>query len=133
MATFTADFQSAFGPGNFTNFLKFCDASPLLQQMLADFTGTIDLTRDSKGARLPGGGTSSNSILISFEPNWLPDDANGQPQSSALTYAVLATALAHELGHQLLPNGSYLNLFKATTVSAAIVAGEQAEGAAFTA
>lgn len=85
MAVFSSAFQRLFGSdAAFNAFEAFCDASLLLQDMLAQFGGTIDITRDSQGRPLPNGGTGSTPTLISVDPTWLTYDANGQLQASRL-------------------------------------------------
>jgi hypothetical protein len=101
--------------------------------MIAQYTGTVDVTRDSNGKPKPGGGTSSNASVVSMEPNWLPITRVGS-RNVALSFTRSSPPrLLNELGHQLLPNGSGTGIFQASTVSAAIDAGEQSEGAAFAA
>jgi len=126
---YSSNFIAGFGaPGSgktLDDFLNFIQLnSPLLASLLVSFKdGTI--TVSGKGEKLETGtATIGNTIYV--DPSLLP---NGQ---KALSFGMLADALAHELGHALLPDGES-DEAAALNPTEAIQLGQKAEGSAVTA
>jgi hypothetical protein len=96
-SAFTAKFNSNLTLDAFEAVIQ---QSPLLTDLLNHFSGSIDISGPGK-PQVAGTGYSSQHNTIYVDPTILPS-GSGPPY----TAQQLATALAHELGHALLPHGS---------------------------
>jgi hypothetical protein len=92
--------------------------------LLNNFTGTIDLSSTVGTGFNAAADQPPNEGTISVGPSELPQGG----KNSAYSATTLAIALAHELGHALLPNG-YINA-SAASQAAAIQTGLTDEGTA---
>lgn len=127
-------------PQAYTQFMAIVANSKLLLSLLDTFfkdntksdgtrgLGTIMVSGSAGDPTESPDETATSGIVISISQSLIDNYLTG-PKANATTMAFFADALAHELGHALLPNGQG-NPAKAADPDAAIQAGILAEGAA---
>jgi hypothetical protein len=125
----------------YTQFMAIVAKSPLLLSLLDTFfadntksdgkstgKGVIEISGSPGDPIKNSDETGTSGIVISISQSLINNYLTG-PKANATTMALFADALAHELGHALLPNGQG-NPANAADPDAAIQVGILAEGAA---
>src|SRR5947209_4470568 len=117
---------AGFDPSVVANLAAIVQNNPLLNDLYSQF---LDLRKTGALPKIvvgaAGGGTHTEGPTITIDRSWLP--GGSQP----LSYPLLATVLAHELAHAVLPNGHAEGMSQAASPDKSTQIGETAEGQAY--